>query len=295
MADKNVYAIILVGGKGKRLRPLSTDARPKAFLSITKDRKTMFAKTVERISRLIPPANIIAVANKRHAALVNKEFPKISGDNLLLEPAAKNTAPAIMLAVSTLARRVKDAILVILPTDQYIAGEDEYLVCVKRGIDFVKSNKNAIIALAVKPRYPSTGFGYIRFGSREPGVGGIYKVEEFTEKPDLKRANSYVKSGRYLWNTGAFIFRLSAIIKAMKAFAPRIYRELEDVDNVRRAYHKLPDISIDFAVMEKAKNIYCVEGAYGWRDMGNFESLRAILISESRDFVSKGKKIIKIL
>lgn len=295
MADKNVYAVILVGGKGKRLRPLSTDARPKAFMSITKDRKTMFAKTVERISKLVPTANIIAVANKRHAVLVNKEFPEISGNNLLLEPAAKNTAPAIMLAAATLARRVKDAILVILPTDQYIAGEDEYLVCVKRGIDFVKSNKNAIVALGVKPRHPSTGFGYIRVGRRKSGLGGIYKAERFIEKPDLKRAISYVKSGRCLWNTGAFIFRLSAIIKAMKAFAPRIYKGLRDIDDLLKAYNRLPDISIDFAIMEKAKNIYCVEGAYGWRDMGNFESLRAILISESRDFVSKGKKIIRIL
>lgn len=280
----DIYAVILAGGKGKRLRPLSTDLRPKAFLSVTKDKKTMFRKTVDRARRIVPEANILVVANKSHSTLAEKDFPGIDRRNLLLEPVSRNTAPAIALAAFNLRGRSKDAVMVVLPTDQYIADEEKHLDAVKKGIDFVSRNGDAIIVLAVKPKSAMTGFGYIKLKaeSRKPKAKDVYKVDKFVEKPDAATAEKIVKSGQYLWNTGAFIFRAGTILDAVRNFAPAIFEALNDEADIEKAYGVMPDISIDYAVMEKAENLYCVKGEYLWRDMGSFDSIQAILKHESR-------------
>ncbi len=292
-----VYAVILVGGKGKRLRPLSSDLRPKAFLPVTKDRKTMFGKTLGRARRLVPGKNVLIVANKDHAGLVKRDFSRARKANLLLEPVSRNTAPAITLAAFVLSKRDSGALMVILPTDQYIVSEEEYLNSIKRGVDFVKNNSEAFVVIGVRPIFPSTEFGYMKTGDRRPETGDqkIYKVEKFTEKPDRKTAVEYVREKRYLWNTGAFIFKASAFLRAVKKLAPDIYDRLKDPGAIVRNYAGLPDISIDYAIMEKMRNIYCVTGEYGWHDMGSFDSLAKVLRREKRDFITKDGRIVKIL
>jgi mannose-1-phosphate guanylyltransferase len=289
-----VYAVILVGGKGKRLKPLSTSKKPKAFLSVTRDDKTMFAKTLDRISKIIPYKNVIVVANKLHAGLVAKDFHHISDNNLLLEPVSKNTAPAIAYAAAAVRDRAKDAVMVIFPTDQYIIDEDSYFDSIRSGMNFAIDN-DAILVVGVKPRFPSTQFGYVRVQMPGPRSHGIFKVERFTEKPDAKTAKGYFNDGKYLWNTGVFIFRSSVILDAFKKYAPEISDAMNDTDNIDNRYKKLKDISIDYSVLEKAKNIYCVKGEFSWQDMGSFQSLADILKRESRDFVYKGGKVVKIL
>ncbi len=314
-----VFAVILVGGKGKRLRPLSTDSRPKAFLSVTRDRKTMFRKTIDRIKKIVPQDDILVVANKRHLKLVRKDFPAIAKGNLMSEPLSRNTAPAIVLAAFVLQRRSDDPLMVVVPTDQYVINEREYLKCLKRGIRFVTDNKDVLIVIGAKPRYPATGFGYIktagrpsascldiarhrsrhrepveRLGTGRPKTPDIYKVERFTEKPNLELAKKYLKDKRYLWNAGAFIFRTSSLLRAARRFAPRIFEGLRDLTDIDRSYEKLPDISIDYTIMEKADNIYCVKASYEWQDMGSFDAIKTILKRERRRFVLKGDKIIKI-
>jgi mannose-1-phosphate guanylyltransferase len=286
---QNVYTVILVGGKGKRLRPLSSDARPKAFLSVTRDRKTMFRKALDRARILVPENNILVVANKAHAALVKRDFPGIKKENLLLEPVSRNTAPAIILAAYVLKKRQGDALMVVLPTDQYVASGKKYIRSLKTGMDFAEDNA-ALVVLGVRPDRPSPQFGYIKIGARRPKTADrkIFKVERFTEKPDPETAKKYMDSGKYLWNTGAFIFKASSLLRAAEIFVPRILKSLKN-------YAKLPDISIDYAIMEKARNIYCVMGEYQWQDMGNFESLARILRRESRRFVMKNGKIVKVL
>ena len=285
----SIYAVILVGGKGKRLKPLSTAARPKAFLSITRDRKTMFRRTLDRIGSLVKPENIIVVANRAHAKLVKKDFPDIGKENLLLEPAARNTAPAIALAASVIEKRDKDACIVVFPTDQYITEEENFLEPVRRGINFLNRDPSAIIILGVKPRYPSTHFGYIKTGG-----GPIAKVERFVEKPDRATAEKYLQSGNYLWNMGAFILKAETASKLMRKFAPKIYNTIFRAPNIKEAYKKVPNISIDYAVIEKYRNIYCVKADYEWHDLGGFESLIKILTREKREFELKGGKVVSI-
>lgn len=301
----NVYAVILVGGIGKRLQPLSKPSRPKPFLSITKDNKTIFRKTVDRIKKLIPPENLLVVANKMQAGLVKKNFPKIAGHNLLLERVSRNTAPAIALAALDLRKRCGDVTMVVLPADHYIGNERIYLNTIKKGIDFVEKNPSALVTIGLSPSFPATGYGYIRVkGQACPGKSKrqargsrvkIYKVERFVEKPDIKTAQKFLDDGGYLWNTGTFIFKAVTYLDEVRRLAVDIYGGLKDMRKIEEKYKMLPNISVDYAIMEKADNIYCVKGAYIWEDIGSFASLKKILKAEGRPFIERGSKVVKIL
>jgi len=289
MADR-VYAVVLVGGKGKRLKPLSNAKVPKAFLSVTRDRKTMFRRTLDRIDRLVPERNIVVVANRSHAKLVKRDLPHINKDNLILEAVSRNTAPAIAWATSVIEGRDKNALMAVFPTDQYITEEENFLEPVKRGIEFIKKNPSAIVVLGVRPRYPSTHFGYIKVGDNL-----VAKVQKFVEKPNRKNAEKYLKDGSYLWNTGAFIFKAGTMLKLIKKFAPKIYCSIAPGKNICANHKRAPDISIDYAVIEKYGNIYCVKAEYEWHDLGGFESLIKVLTHEGRKFRLRGGKVVSIL
>lgn len=291
-AVRRTYAVILVGGKGKRLRPLSTGLRPKAFLSVARNRKTMFGNTLSRIGKLIPPERIVVVANRAHSGLVRKDLPEAvaSRENIILEPVSRNTAPAIALAGRLLMRRDKDAVMLVLPADHHVPDRGGERRALKKGIDFVANNDNVIAVIGLKPRSASTEYGYIEAANR----GEIAKVEHFAEKPDLKIAVKYIAGGRHLWNAGIFIFKAKTLIEALKKYAPKIFQALK-IGNIDKSYQKMPDISIDYAIIEKADNIYCVKSSYEWSDIGSFDALEKALKRESRRFVKKDGKITKIL
>ena len=255
----------------------------------------MFARTMERALRIVPSTNIVVVANRRHSSLVRKDAPAVKGDNLILEPFSRNTAPAVILAAKVLFKKKKDALMVVLPADQYIHDESSYIDAVRKGIDFVNNHRKGIVVLATRPTEPSTAYGYVRLRRAKCWTRRAEKVKEFIEKPDLSTAKRYLRNKRYLWNTGAFIFSASGILDAARRLVPGIYDTVTGNRDIGKMYERLPDISIDYAVMERASNIYCVMGEYGWQDMGSFESLKSILKRESRRFVSRGGKIVKII
>jgi len=294
-STKNIYVVILVGGKGKRLRPLSTDAKPKAFISVTKDRKTMFRRTLDRARKITASSNIIVAANARHEALVRKDFPGIKKDNLLLEPVSRNTAPAIAMAASILKKRCDGAVMLVVHSDQYIIGEKEFFDSVRNGVDFIRGRKSAIAIVGIRPSVASTELGYIRVQGLGSRVQGIFKAREFVEKPDARTAEKYLGSGDYLWNAGVFIFKPEMILNAFKKHAPKIYDLAVRAAGIDDTYERMPDISIDHAVLENTSGIYCVMGSYRWLDLGTFENIRKVLERESRDFVLKDGKMIKII
>ena len=296
-STNNVYAVILVGGIGKRLQPLSKPSRPKPFLSVTKDRKTIFAKTIARVRKILPMENIIVVANKRQAHLIKNSYPKILKGNLLLEKASKNTAPAIALASLELKKRSGDAIAVVLPADHYIGNESLYLNTLKKGIDFVGYNSRALVTIGLKPSFPATGYGYIKIvhDPRSTVHKNIYKVERFVEKPDIETAQKFIEDGSYLWNTGTFIFKAVTFLGAIRRLAKGIYESLKDMRKIEEKYDMLPNISVDYAIMEKAYEIYCVKGSYKWEDIGSFDSLKNVLKAEGRRFLERDGKVTKII
>jgi len=287
---KDVYAVVLVGGKGKRLRPLSTNLRPKAFLSVTNDRETMFRNTIDRLLKLVESDHIVIVANKKHHTLVKRDLPKDSWNNILLEPVSRNTAPAIALAARYIMSMDRDAVMLVMPADHYIPDRGKEREALILGINFAKRHADAIITVGIDPKRPSTEYGYIKVSKSST----IAKVECFTEKPDIDTAERYIASGKYLWNAGIFIFRLGALSASLRKYAPKIFHMIQCRDPYR-AYDDMPEISIDYAIMEKAGNIYCVKGRYEWNDVGSFDTLEKVLKIESRRFVKKSGKIIKII
>jgi len=295
-----VYAVVLVGGKGKRLRPLSTDARPKAFLSVNRDGRTMFRATLDRIKKVVPAARIIVSAGKDHERFVQRDFPGIDKKNLLLEPVSRNTAPAIGAAAALVLRRHGDAVMVVLPADHYIRDETKFLSTVKEGVRFA-ARSLSLVVIGLEPAFASTQFGYIKVKakvkSQKAKVRNVFPVEKFVEKPDAKTASRYMESGDYLWNSGVFIFRATAFLVALARYAPGLGELVGRCGGGRLAawYRQCPDISIDYAVMQKADNIYCVKGSYRWQDIGSFSALREVLRRESRGFVERKGAIVKIV
>jgi mannose-1-phosphate guanylyltransferase len=185
--------------------------------------------------------------------------------------------------------------MIVLPTDHYIRHEVRQLASFKEGISRALRGEYSYIVFGLTPTFPATGFGYIKLKGRAPDSGKTFRVDRFVEKPDLATARKYLKSGAYLWNSGVFVFRVDALMDALKRLRPGIFRRAMDPKKALRRYREMPDISIDYAIMEKVKGIGCVRGSYGWNDVGSFEALGKALRREGRRFVSHDGKIVRIL
>ncbi len=278
-----MYGIILCGGSGTRLWPLSRQDFPKQFLKLNNN-KSLLQETYFRLKDIMPAENIYLITNQDNHANVWQQISEIeenfSHDKILIEPASLNTAPAITYGIKYLGEKAgispEDPIL-FLPADHYIKNKEKFSQCVTQAMQEVGKNVGTI---GITPTRPETGYGYIKKGERQ---SSYCRVEEFKEKPDRRTASKYLKSGQYLWNSGMYIFNIRSFATELRKHSPEIYSFLiKELDDFLDNFFQLPDTSIDFAIAEKSDNIVVFEGNFGWSDVGCFDSLAEIELSQNK-------------
>ena len=276
-----IKAVIMAGGKGERFWPLSREKFPKQLLSLT-GKKSLLQETVDRLQPLISPQDILVVTRRPLARAIERQLPQLPRKNIISEPVGRNTAPCIGLA----AKMIKeDAVMVVLPADHIIKPRRKFLDTLKKAVTLAKETEN-LITIGIKPTYPATGYGYIEAGNKEKQQ--VFRVKRFVEKPDKKNAERFIKTGRFFWNSGMFVWRKSVILEAIGKYMPSLYQKLQMVSskNISKLYPGLPNVSIDYGIMEKAKNSLLIPADFSWEDLGSWESLDKFL---SRD---RGKNAI---
>lgn len=294
-----VTALIMAGGHGERFWPRSRKSLPKQFLSLTEDGKTMIQLTIERILPLVPIENIFIATNKDYKKLVREQLPALPEENILCEPVGKNTAPCIGLGAVHIAKKYPDALMLVLPSDHLIKYNSMFLTSLKEACRVAEQQDN-LVTIGITPDYPETGYGYIKFN---PHVteGQAYAVDRFVEKPSLELATEYIATEEYLWNSGMFAWKVSSILENMKRFIPDTYNGLLDIkehigqatyeEELARIFSGFTSISIDYAIMEKAKNIFTIPGSFGWDDVGSWLAIERIKKSNELGNVVSGNVI----
>lgn len=278
----NTYIVIMAGGAGTRFWPASTEERPKQFLDILGTGRSLLRMTFDRFLPLVPAERIFVVTNRKYAGLVAEQLPDLPMAHILGEPSRNNTAPCIAYAAYKIAALDADARLVVAPSDHLILREDIFLQHIRRALAFAAAH-SAICTLGIEPHRPDTGYGYIQY--RLPGEEGVHPVAAFREKPDLATATAYLAEGQYLWNAGIFVFTAATIIAALDRHAPAIggilaplpWNTAAEQEALDTHYPLTPDISIDYAVMEVADNVFTLPADIGWSDLGTWASLHAEL------------------
>ncbi len=295
--SNSTYVVIMAGGAGTRFWPASTEEHPKQFLDILGLGKTLLQMTYERFLPLVPKERIFIVTNRKYEELVAHQLPDLPVDNILGEPSRNNTAPCIAYATYKILDLDANANIVVASSDHLILKESEFLERVSSGLAFT-ARQDAICSLGIQPSRPDTGYGYIHYGKEE--APGIFKVIEFKEKPDQETAREYLDAGTYIWNSGIFIFSGRSMVKALRQYAPLIcdllaevpYNSSEEYEILDERYPLTPNISIDYAVMESAENIYTLPADIGWSDLGTWASLHAELCKDEHGNAVQAEKSI---
>ena len=272
---------------------------PKQFLSLTDDGKTMIQLTVERILPLVNMEDIFIVTNRSYKDLVREQLPDLPDENILCEPVGKNTAPCIGLGAVHIAKKYGDAVMMVLPSDHLIKYTSLFLNTLSDACEVAEQGGN-LVTLGIAPDCPETGYGYIKF-QPEQTLGRAFAVERFVEKPDLETAKAYLASEQYLWNSGMFIWKTSTILKNLQTYLPETYRGLYKIGEaigkpmeeqvLEREFQAFEAESIDYGVMEKAKNIYILSGAFGWDDVGSWLAVGRIKRSNELGNVVNGNVV----
>lgn len=271
-------ALIMAGGRGERFWPRSRINMPKQFLSLTDDGKTMIQLTVERILPIVDMEDIFIATNRRYKKLVREQLPALPEENILCEPVAKNTAPCIGLGAVHIAKKYEDAVMFVLPSDHLITHSQIFRRTLQDAAKAAEQGPN-LVTIGITPTYPETGYGYIKFDP-EKTYGTTFAVERFVEKPDLDTARKYVQSQQYLWNSGMFTWKVSTILENLKEYMPETAAGLSRIGEaigtpeqesvLEHEFQAFKSESIDYGIMEKAKNIYILTGAFGWDDVGSW-------------------------
>ena len=294
-----VFPIIMAGGSGTRFWPLSRVSRPKQFLPLA-SRLPLITETLARLSAVGAVKDTRVVCGQAHAALVKKALPRLPARNVLVEPQARNTAPAIALAVAHVAHEDPTGVLVVAPSDQHVADVPAFTRAVQEAVRVAQTG--AIVTLGIKPSRPETGYGYIRTGDRLSG--SAHTVAAFVEKPDQATAEQYLVSGDYLWNAGLFVFRADTMLQAFAQLMPDLsdalttYRAAlgtrREQAALKKAFAQMPATSIDYGVAEKAHNIAVVPADCGWSDVGSFNALPEVRHQDAAGNVVEGERTLVI-
>ncbi|MFD0941405.1 mannose-1-phosphate guanylyltransferase [Pedobacter boryungensis] len=281
--NKNNYALIMAGGVGSRFWPVSRTGFPKQFIDFFGVGKTLIQSTYDRFLQICPPENIFIVTNEIYVDLIKEQLPAIKEDQILAEPIMRNTAPCIAYGSMKIAKINPNAVIVVAPSDHTIANQKGFIQAIEQSMEAASTN-DCLITLGIKPNRPDTGYGYIQYVDEVLKTDdSIHKVKTFTEKPNLELAQSFIKSGDFLWNAGIFIWSAKAINKAFEKHLPDMheifqqgnsfYSTANEVEFIANAYLQCTNISIDFAIMEKADNVYVLPSDFGWSDLGTWASI----------------------
>ena len=278
--DKHNYVAILAGGIGSRFWPKSRTPFPKQFLDILNTGKTLIQSTFDRYAAFIPKENIYIITSTEYTDIVQQQLPNINPENILAEPSRKNTAPCIAYISFKLLQKDPEASLIVAPSDHLVLDNPSFERVALQALDFAAHMK-AFVTLGIKPTYPNTGYGYIQHETLAV-ADNIFKVKTFTEKPNLELAKAFIASGDFLWNAGIFIWKAKQVVQAFEQHQPEMYElfasELNHINTpgekaaLERIYPLCTNISIDYAIMERADNVYVIPSSFGWSDLGTWNS-----------------------
>ncbi len=280
----------MAGGVGSRFWPLSTAKYPKQFHDMLGIGETLLQSTFNRLRNVVPHENILILSNEAYNDIIKEQLPKIKQEQIILEPAMRNTAPCILLAAMKIKKKNPNAVMIVAPSDHFINDEDAFVADINLAFE-AAIKEDILITLGIKPTFPNTGYGYIKY-EQEEGKD-LQKVEVFTEKPTLRNAKKYLEEGNYVWNAGIFIWKASFITDSFDAHLPemfKLFNEGEKVLNtskeekfVAETYPKAQNISIDYAIMEKSDSVYVIPASFKWSDLGTWGSLHEELPKDRND------------
>jgi mannose-1-phosphate guanylyltransferase len=288
----------MAGGVGVRFWPYSRNSKPKQFLDVLGIGKTLLQSTFDRFLPICPIENIYIVTHEEHVGLVKQQLPQLAHEQILAEPMRRNTAACIAYASYKIAEKNKDAIVVVAPSDHLIMKEGEFQEVIVKAADQAKS-QDKLITLGIAPLRPETGYGYIQYHTEKSFAK---KVKTFTEKPELALAKKFLESGDFVWNSGIFIWGIQAILEAMENFLPEMAEVFQDAvpdfntpgekDAIHGAYSQCKNISIDYGIMEKAKNVYMCLGDFAWSDLGSWSSIHEISQKDENNNAVSGTTLL---
>ncbi|MEG1266416.1 MAG: mannose-1-phosphate guanylyltransferase, partial [Myroides sp.] len=278
--NKNYYAVIMAGGVGSRFWPVSTPEFPKQFHDMLGTGETLVQKTFTRLSQLIPKENILILTNDKYSDILKEQLPMITNEQIVLEPDMRNTAPCILYASMKIKKQNPDAVMIVAPSDHWIEDEVQFVSNLQRAFDSCESD-NVLMTLGIIPTFPNTGYGYIEYNKLDSRQ--IKKVVQFREKPDYQTAKTFIQRRNFLWNSGIFVWNVRSILEAFEKFQPEMYQLFqagystfntsEEKQFITENYSKAENISIDYAVMEKADNVFILPATFDWNDLGTWGSL----------------------
>ncbi|MBP7184293.1 MAG: mannose-1-phosphate guanylyltransferase [Saprospiraceae bacterium] len=300
MKNSNCYTVIMAGGVGSRFWPASRNQTPKQFLDMLGIGKSLLRMTFERMLPITPVERIIVMTHESYKEQVLAHLPELFEDQVICEPSRNNTAPCVAYAALHLKAKDPDATMIIVSSDHIILKEQEFIERLRIASNFVEDH-DALVSISIRPTRPDTGYGYLKYDEKSTSES-VFKVEEFKEKPNFETAQSYLDSGKYVWNAGIFVWKVQHILDAIQKYEPEIcnilnagydiYNTREEVDFIKKNYPLTPNISIDFAVMERADNVFTVFGEFGWSDLGTWASLHQELPKDEHENVIQGENIL---